>query len=120
MNIEELNKKRAEVAKARARFEKKNIARAAKESEADRKAEARRLDQELAQIDRAEKLQAKASEQGGRQRNESPDDQVQRLLKAAKQSVNRTGDEGVPNAPAPADRTTPSSSNGGAAKSEEK
>lgn len=117
MNIEELNKKRAEVEKARARFQKKNIARAAKEAEADRKNEARRLDQELDGIKRAEELQSKAREQGGRQQGETQQDEVRRLLKAAKQKANHTGNEGAPSAPA---STSAASTNGGAAKSEEK
>lgn len=118
MNIEELNKKRAEVDKAKNRFHEKNVARAAKEAEADRKAEAALLDRELKEINRVQDLQEKAAKQGGVQtRDESVEDEAKRLLKAAKLAAVATGGEGTaaPNLP-----TTNAPSNGSVAKSEEK
>lgn len=118
MNIEELNKKRAEVEKAKARFNAKNVARAAKEAEADRKREADLLDQEMRELERVQDLQDKAAKQGGVQtRDESVEDEAKRLLKAAKLAAVATGGEGTatPNLP-----TTSAPANGSAAKSEEK
>ena len=86
-SIEDLNKKRAEIERKKREIADRAAERAAKEHEARLAAEGEALDWELEQVKQAEKMQAearKAEAKGTSASTGVSDDEVKRLVAAAK------------------------------------